>query len=61
VVVVVLPLDEPLGRSAAQADNAAFTFGFEASKPLAPDAPAAPLELGRPVGKVTPWSFKQLL
>jgi hypothetical protein len=38
--------------------SAAFTFGLEALRPL---GPAAPLELGRPVGKVTPWSFRQLL
>jgi len=51
VVVVVLPPDKPLGRSAAQADNAAFTFGFVGLRAL---VPLAPLALEPPVGKVTP-------
>ena len=47
------------GRSGAQADSAALTFGFdELNAPLVPVAPVAPA-LG-PVGKLMPCSFRQL-
>jgi hypothetical protein len=53
--------ENPFGSSGAQAASAAFTFGFEAAivvvveleEPFVPDGRVR-------VGRVTPWSFRQL-
>lgn len=51
----------PLGRRAAHAVSAAFSFGFEVVEveELPPPPPKKPPAPG-PVGSVTPWSFRQL-
>ncbi len=52
------PPKPPLGRKAAQAVSAAWIFGVlvvDVDPPPKPNPPAP-----RPVGSVTPWSFRQL-
>ena len=47
------------GRNEAQAARAAFTVGLDWSIVDGGVEPAPPVD-APPVGKVTPWSFKQL-
>jgi hypothetical protein len=57
--VVVVVDEEADGCSEAQAARAAFTVGLDWSIVDGGVEPAPPVD-APPVGKVTPWSFRQL-